>query len=32
VVEFMDQLMPGADKDLVKPLADRLKKQGMTCT
>mgnify|MGYP000146032236 CR=1 FL=1 len=24
VVEFMDQLMPGADKDLVKPLADRL--------
>ena len=28
VVEFMDQLMPGADKDLVKPLADRLKKQG----
>jgi len=30
VVEFMDQLMPGADKDLVKPLADRLKKQGVT--
>ena len=29
VVEFMDQLMPGADKDLVKPLADRLKKQGV---
>lgn len=29
VVEFMDQLMPGADKDLVKPLADRLKKQGI---
>ncbi len=28
VVEFMDQLMPGADKDLVKPL-DRLKKQGI---
>ena len=30
VVEFMDQLMPGADKDLVKPLADRLKKQGVS--
>lgn len=30
VVEFMDQLMPGADRDLVKPLADRLKKQGVT--
>ena len=30
VVEFMDQLMPGADKDLVKPLADRLKKEGVT--
>ncbi|MBD4014519.1 dihydrolipoyl dehydrogenase [Xanthomonas citri pv. citri] len=29
VVEFMDQLMPGAGKDLVKPLADRLKKQGV---
>ncbi|WP_045770669.1 dihydrolipoyl dehydrogenase [Xanthomonas albilineans] len=29
VVEFMDQLMPGADKDLVKPLADRLKQQGV---
>ncbi|EKT4105062.1 TPA: dihydrolipoyl dehydrogenase [Stenotrophomonas maltophilia] len=29
VVEFMDQLMPGADKDLVKPLADRLQKQGI---
>ena len=29
VVEFMDQLMPGADPDLVKPLADRLKKQGV---
>ena len=29
VVEFMDQLMPGADKDLVRPLADRLKKQGV---
>jgi len=28
VVELMDQLMPGADLDLVKPLADRLKKQG----
>ena len=29
VVEFMEQLMPGADADLVKPLADRLKKQGV---
>ena len=29
VVEFMSQLMPGADLDLVKPLADRLKKQGV---
>ena len=29
VVELMDQLMPGADLDLVKPLADRLKKQGV---
>ena len=29
VVEFMPQLMPGADIDLVKPLADRLKKQGV---
>jgi dihydrolipoamide dehydrogenase len=29
VVEFMDQLMPGTDKDMVKPLADRLKKQGV---
>ncbi|QCW24971.1 dihydrolipoyl dehydrogenase [Lysobacter enzymogenes] len=29
VVEFLDQLMPGADPDLVKPLADRLKKQGV---
>ena len=29
VVEFMDQLMPGADKDLVKPLAERLRKQGV---
>ena len=29
VVEFMEQLMPGADPDLVKPLADRLKKQGV---
>ena len=27
VVEFMDQLMPGADPDLVRPLARRLKKQ-----
>lgn len=30
VVELMDQLMPGADQDLVKPLADRLKKQGVS--
>ncbi|MEO8743454.1 MAG: dihydrolipoyl dehydrogenase [Lysobacteraceae bacterium] len=29
VVELMDQLMPGTDADLVKPLADRLKKQGV---
>jgi dihydrolipoamide dehydrogenase len=29
VVEFMPQLMPGADLDLVKPLAERLKKQGI---
>ncbi len=29
VVEFMGQLMPGTDADLVKPLADRLKKQGV---
>lgn len=29
VVELADQLMPGADKDLVKPLADRLKKAGV---
>ena len=29
VVELMDQLMPGTDPDLVKPLADRLKKQGV---
>jgi dihydrolipoamide dehydrogenase len=29
VVELLDQLMPGADIDLVKPLADRLKKQGV---
>ncbi len=25
VVEFMDQLMPGADKDIVKPLHNRIK-------
>ncbi|HEY0310629.1 MAG TPA: dihydrolipoyl dehydrogenase, partial [Luteimonas sp.] len=30
VVEFMDQLMPGADADLVRPLAARLKKQGVS--
>ncbi|MEZ0471029.1 dihydrolipoyl dehydrogenase [Luteimonas salinilitoris] len=29
VVELAEQLMPGTDKDLVKPLADRLKKQGV---
>ncbi len=29
VVEFMPQLIPGADADLVRPLADRLKKQGV---
>ncbi len=29
VVEFMDQIMPGTDTDLIKPLADRLKKQGV---
>ncbi|HEX7369359.1 MAG TPA: dihydrolipoyl dehydrogenase [Rhodanobacteraceae bacterium] len=29
VVEFMDQLMPGADADLVRPLTARLKKQGV---
>jgi dihydrolipoamide dehydrogenase len=30
VVEFMDQLMPGADADLVRPLAKRLDKQGVS--
>ena len=29
VVEFMEQLIPGADADLVKPLAERLKRQGV---
>ncbi len=29
VVEFMDQLIPGADADLVRPLAARLKKAGV---
>ena len=29
VVEFMAQLMPGSDADLVKPLADLLKKRGV---
>jgi dihydrolipoamide dehydrogenase len=29
VVEFMDQLMPGCDADLVKPLAALLKKRGV---
>jgi len=29
VVEFMDQLMPGADADLIRPLAAQLKKQGV---
>jgi dihydrolipoamide dehydrogenase len=27
VVEFMDQLMPGADKDIVKPLQNRIAKR-----
>ncbi|MEM7545583.1 MAG: dihydrolipoyl dehydrogenase [Pseudomonadota bacterium] len=27
VVEFMDQLMPGADKDIVKPLHNRIKER-----
>lgn len=27
VVEFMDQLMPGADKDIVKPLQNRISKR-----
>ena len=30
VVELASQLIPGADADLVKPLADRLKKQGVS--
>ena len=30
VVELLDQLMPGADADLVKPLAERFKKQGVS--
>jgi dihydrolipoamide dehydrogenase len=30
VVELATQLMPGADADLVKPLADRLRKQGVS--
>ncbi|MGH8028777.1 MAG: dihydrolipoyl dehydrogenase, partial [Arenimonas sp.] len=29
VVEFMAQLMPGAEPDLVKPLADLLRKRGV---
>ncbi|HEX7325960.1 MAG TPA: dihydrolipoyl dehydrogenase [Rhodanobacteraceae bacterium] len=29
VVEFMDQLIPAADGDLIRPLAARLKKQGI---
>ena len=29
VVEFMDQLMPGTDADLIRPLAARLKNQGV---
>ncbi len=29
VVELADQLMPGADPDLVKPLADVMKKRGV---
>ena len=31
VVEFADQLMPGADADLVKVLQKRLTKQGVKC-
>ena len=30
IVEMMDQLMPGADPDLVKPLQQHLDKQGVT--
>ncbi len=30
VVEMMDQLMPGADPDLVKPLKQHLEKQGVS--
>jgi dihydrolipoamide dehydrogenase len=30
IVEMMDQLIPGADRDLVKPLAQRFVKQGAT--
>ncbi|NLA69304.1 MAG: dihydrolipoyl dehydrogenase [Gammaproteobacteria bacterium] len=30
VVELADQIIPGADRDLVKPLADRLEKQGVS--
>lgn len=30
VVEMMDQLMPGADPDLVKPLKQHLEKQGLS--
>jgi len=29
VVEFMPQLIPGADADLVKPLSERLSRQGV---
>ena len=31
VVEFADQLMPGADTDLVNVLKKRITKQGVTC-
>ena len=30
VVELADQLIPGADRDLVRPLAQRLEKQGVS--
>ncbi len=30
VVEFLPQLMPGADPDLVRPLSDMLKKRGVS--
>lgn len=32
IVEFMDQIIPGTDKDLVKPLADRMKNRALKYT